>query len=331
MPEGRPAPAPKLSIALATYNGGRFLQEQLDSFAAQTLLPDELVVGDDGSTDDTLAVLERFAATAPFPVHIQRNPRNYGYSRNFCEIVERCGGDIIFLSDQDDYWMADKLQRCVDALRQPGAMLVTHDARLADGELNPAEATMLSQLRASGSLDPDALMNGCCMAFDRFLAGFVCPPPYDFHDMWLAVVARLMNGRVFIEEPLMLYRRHGGNASGSHLTSLRRAGRLSAFLNRLRGARRVSARQAVSDALTWGGDLLAAFRRNREGVIARVGQARHDAIIAELEGQYAALARRHRVHQGPGITRPLRVARFALSGGYSRQGTAMSALRDLLG
>jgi glycosyltransferase involved in cell wall biosynthesis len=331
LPESPRPAAPKLSIALATYNGGRYLKEQLDSFAAQTVLPYEVVVGDDGSTDDTLAVLEEFARTAPFLMRIQRNPRNYGYSRNFCEIVERCEGDIIFLSDQDDYWLPDKLQRCADALQVPGALLVTHDARLADGALNPADATMFGQLRAMGASDPDALNYGCCMAFDRFLAGFVAVPPYDYHDMWLAVVARLMGGRVFIDEPLILYRRHGGNASHSHLTRLRRTGPVQAFLNRLRRAHRVGAGTAVNNALGWATNMLAAFQQNRDGVIARVGDDRYAAIIADMEAQCRNLSSRYRVLDGPGLTRPWRVARFALSGGYGRDATRWSALRDLFG
>ena len=88
---------PSISIAMATYDGARFVAEQLASFAAQTRLPDELVVTDDGSTDGTLEIVERFAATAPFAVHIHRNPARLGYTLNFSEAVSKCEGEIIFL------------------------------------------------------------------------------------------------------------------------------------------------------------------------------------------------------------------------------------------
>lgn len=99
----------KMSIAMATYNGARYLREQLDSFAAQTRLPDELVVCDDGSSDDTLNILEEFARTAPFQVRIFRNDVNLGYAQNFARALERCVGDLVFLSDHDNVWFEDKI------------------------------------------------------------------------------------------------------------------------------------------------------------------------------------------------------------------------------
>ncbi len=92
----------RISIAMCTYNGARFLPEQLASFAAQERLPDELVVCDDGSTDATMEILQDFAATALFEVRVERNPQNLGFVRNFEKTLSLCTGDIVFLSDQDD-------------------------------------------------------------------------------------------------------------------------------------------------------------------------------------------------------------------------------------
>ena len=93
-----------LSIALATYNGAVYLKEQLESIAAQTRTPDELVISDDQSTDDTLRVIEEFAATAGFPVRLSVNEANLGIAKNFEKAISLCRGDLIFLSDQDDVW-----------------------------------------------------------------------------------------------------------------------------------------------------------------------------------------------------------------------------------
>ena len=101
----------KISIALCTYNGEKFLREQLDSFSVQTRLPDEVVVGDDCSTDRTVEILEEWAKTAPFRVEIVRNPQNLGYEKNFEQTMLRCTGDVIFPSDQDDVWLPEKLSR----------------------------------------------------------------------------------------------------------------------------------------------------------------------------------------------------------------------------
>ena len=103
----------KISIALCTFNGERFLQEQLDSLAAQTRLPDEVVVGDDGSTDRTLEILEAWAKTVPFPVKIFKNTKNLGYTRNFEKCLNSCSGDILFPCDQDDVWFPTKIERMV--------------------------------------------------------------------------------------------------------------------------------------------------------------------------------------------------------------------------
>jgi len=98
-----------LSIALATYNGERYIGEQLDSILRQTRLPDELVVFDDASVDATQAIVLDFARHAPFPVRFQVNSVRLGSTRNFEMAIRACGGDIIFLCDQDDVWYPDKI------------------------------------------------------------------------------------------------------------------------------------------------------------------------------------------------------------------------------
>src|ERR687894_3003245 len=101
----------RFSVAMCTYNGARFVAEQLASVAAQTRPPDELVVCDDGSTDETCRLVEEFAARAPFPVRLFVNERNLGSTRNFGRAVALCEGDLVALSDQDDVWHPEKLER----------------------------------------------------------------------------------------------------------------------------------------------------------------------------------------------------------------------------
>src|SRR5215467_4239016 len=102
---------PKLSVALCTYNGSRFLQEQLGSIGSQSRPPDELVICDDGSSDDTVDIIKRFALNAPFPVKLEVNASNLGSTKNFELAVSLCCGDVIALSDQDDVWDATKLAK----------------------------------------------------------------------------------------------------------------------------------------------------------------------------------------------------------------------------
>ena len=95
-PEKQSSTPPKVSIALGTYNGAKFLPEQLESISAQAALPEELVVSDDCSTDETVAIIREFARRAPFPVKLNVNQKNLGSTGNFAEAIALCTGDAIF-------------------------------------------------------------------------------------------------------------------------------------------------------------------------------------------------------------------------------------------
>src|SRR5262245_47180770 len=128
----------RLSIALCTYNGAVYLKEQLDSLAAQTRMPDELVISDDRSTDDTLRLIEEFAATAGFPVRLSVNESNLGIAKNVEKAISLCRGDVILLSDQDDVWHADKLETVEGIFEvKPQLSLVFSNAELVDETLKP--------------------------------------------------------------------------------------------------------------------------------------------------------------------------------------------------
>jgi glycosyltransferase involved in cell wall biosynthesis len=107
-----------LSIALCTYNGAAYLKEQLESIAAQTRTPYELVISDDQSTDDTLRLIQEFAATAGFPVRLSVNESNLGIAKNFEKAISLCRGDVIVLSDQDDVWHNDNASALAGFLKR---------------------------------------------------------------------------------------------------------------------------------------------------------------------------------------------------------------------
>src|SRR5258708_1747298 len=119
----------KVSVALCTYNGARFLREQLESIAAQTHIPAELVACDDASTDDSFSILESFAKSAVFPVRLVRNEIRVGSTKNFEQAIGLCTGEIIALCDQDDVWLPEKLARIGEELaRHRDAVMVFSDA-----------------------------------------------------------------------------------------------------------------------------------------------------------------------------------------------------------
>lgn len=214
----------KISIALCTYNGAKYLQEQLDSFAAQTRLPDELVVCDDASSDDTNLLLKSFAKAAPFDVRIFVNRKNLGSSKNFEQAIEKCSGDIIALSDQDDVWLPEKLESIASAFRsQLDAGLVFTDAIVTDEHLKPTgwklwDMTFRRRDRrrfikgeAVDVLLEYNVVTGATMAFRSHFRDQLLPIPEltDFmHDGWISLVIATRSRLHFVPESLIHYRQH---------------------------------------------------------------------------------------------------------------------------
>ena len=212
----------KISIAMTTFNGAKYILEQLESFAWQTRLPDELIVTDDGSTDNTVQILEEFALKSPFEVRIYRNEVNLGYARNFDRALSLCTGDLIFLSDQDDVWFDDKIEVVVAvAINFSDALLFINDAELALEDCSPLGLTQFSQILALGLSESEFTM-GCCMALRKELLRLVLPVSEmsDSNDAWINKISCLIESRYVIKKTLQYYRRHCGNASSCIASSV---------------------------------------------------------------------------------------------------------------
>lgn len=214
-----------VSVAMATFNGERFLGEQLDSLARQTLLPLELVACDDGSTDGTLDILRRFQAGAPFPVRIHRNQMRLGAGFNFLNALGRCTGDLVAFCDQDDIWKEHKLSVCAEIMRDPGVALVSHSACVFSSQpssrrwAQPSHRSCVwSQCRDLAVQSWQAL--GFSLVLRRTVLEKVPVPPYCAalsaecaYDLW-ACIAALSCGRVaLLHDELALRRLHEGNVT----------------------------------------------------------------------------------------------------------------------
>ena len=220
---------PTISIAMATYNGERFLREQLDSLARQTLLPLELVVGDDASMDATASIIEDFAERVPFPVRLQKNSNRLGFRGNFFAAAERCQGDLIAFCDQDDVWHETKLAKCVVPFQDPNVTMVCHDAEVVDEagrrlgrRLVPRPNGQWTSFRK-----PLHLEYGMSMVFRRSLNDHDDLWPRtahvtetgqierETHDQWYYFLAAIFGDIVNIDECLVDYRQHGSNVIGA--------------------------------------------------------------------------------------------------------------------
>jgi len=222
----------KISVAMCTYNGAEFLPAQLQSIITQSRPPDEIVICDDRSTDDTQTILKEFAAEAPVPINLHFNDHNLGSIKNFERAISLCTGDVIALSDQDDVWRNDKLQLFESALNNtPSAGLVFSDATIADENLKPLNRRMWDEVgfdahkrklihagRALEVLITGWTVTGATMAFRSCFVKLSLPIPDRIamiHDGWIAVTIAAVADVVALDEPLIQYRQHAQQQIGA--------------------------------------------------------------------------------------------------------------------
>jgi glycosyltransferase involved in cell wall biosynthesis len=218
----------RISVALCTYNGERFLPQQLASIAKQTRLPDELVVCDDRSTDRTVALVREFAASSPYPVRIFENEHNLGFAANFEHAIRLCAGDLIALSDQDDIWYPVRLERSEQEFTaHPQAGLVFSDADVINDSNELSGPTLWRRLGFAGKREHDLLAGQyVILAKHRFVTGATVMfraglrdrllPIGDgwIHDEWIALIAAAFSDLRPIGQPLIRYRIHGSQQVG---------------------------------------------------------------------------------------------------------------------
>jgi glycosyltransferase involved in cell wall biosynthesis len=321
----------RLSIVMCTYNGAAYLQQQLDSLLAQTRLPDEIVVSDDGSTDASQEILQAFAGRARglgIALQLWSNPDNLGYVENFSRALQKATGDVLFLCDQDDVWRPDKLELMAARFdNDPQLQLLHSDARLVDADGESLGCSLFDALQLAldekqaihdgGAFEVvmrRSFVTGATAALRRELVEIALPVAQDWiHDEWLTAVAAAFGRIDFIDEPLIDYRQHDANQIGMRRRTLMmkwqdlllpRGQLLCAEAKRL---------QRLEDFLA-----RAAFR----GASGRATQVRHKRTHFE---QRVAIGRL------PRYQRLLAILHEARAGCYRRYGTGgRSMLRDFL-
>ena len=234
---------PTVSVVLATFNGERYLEEQLESLRHQNQLPDEMVVVDDASTDATVSILTDFERAARFPVEVIVLPEHSGTCATFEEGLRRASSDVILICDQDDRWVPDKVAVMAERLwAQPAAMLAFSDAVLIDAA---GELLSRSRWRVAGfgrrhwalmAEDPlgqmmaRQIVSGCTAAIHRDLLDALLPFPEGLHpaldnmmyDRWISLVAAAAGTVVTVPERLVEYRIHPDQQIGIPALPVRR-------------------------------------------------------------------------------------------------------------
>jgi glycosyltransferase involved in cell wall biosynthesis len=218
---------------MCTFNGGRYLQEQLESIALQTRLPCELIVCDDRSTDDTLAILKRFQSEAPFTVKVIQNSLRLGSTRNFDQAIGLARGSLIALCDQDDRWVPTKLERLSALLAEdPFLGGVFSDASLIDGDGRQTGLHLFARHKFTAAKQREFLgcpttmllkhdvVTGATLMFRSTIRRYCSPIPASWvHDGWLAWMIALHSRLGLVSEPLIDYRIHAGQQLGVNSTA----------------------------------------------------------------------------------------------------------------
>lgn len=214
---------------MATYNGERYLEEQLNSIIRQTRLPDEIIICDDCSNDNTISIAKRFSSSAQFKVEIHQNLKNLGFIKNFEKAISLAKGDILILCDQDDVWEKNKIQDIEDYFfknQEYGG--VFSDAEVVNEKLesvgyNLWECVKFSERQQKcfiGGNSFNLLINrnvvtGATLAFRSTMIKYFMPIPANCaHDLWIALIISIVSRIGIINKPLIKYRQHSMNQIG---------------------------------------------------------------------------------------------------------------------
>ena len=212
---------PQISVCIATYNGEKYIKEQLDSILPQLPNDAEVIISDDSSTDNTLQIIDSFRDNR---IHVLPNQKFRSPIFNFENALNHSNGDYIFLSDQDDIWMPERIKRMLPLLTEFD--LVVSDCKVVNDKQEVLMESFFERVKARKgflrNLIGGSSYIGCCMAFKRKVLEKALPFPKNIpmHDFWIAMVAEIFFKIKFIDEPLVLYRRHASNSSFTATESL---------------------------------------------------------------------------------------------------------------
>lgn len=222
-----------ISVVLCTYNGERYIREELDSIISQTLSVDEIIIRDDCSEDSTCVILDEYASRYPI-IDFKRNSSNLGFVKNFENSLNECQGDFIFFADQDDIWDVDKVKTCVKYLEKSGMYGVYTDGKLIDEYGKPLGETIFSRIKLNPYIENHILPNyefeitclngnhvtGATLAIIKTAKNLLIPfrtTKYLLHDMWIASKLSSINKLGRIDMPLISYRLHTGQGCGLNM------------------------------------------------------------------------------------------------------------------
>lgn len=318
-----------VSIALASFNGSDYLKEQLESFLTQSQLPDEVVICDDGSTDDTIKIILDFQDRAPFNVRLCQNTQNLGHVQNFSKALSCCSGDIIFLSDQDDKWWPEKISTLTRELQaNPMCWMIIHDGEIADAQLSSTGMSKMSQVHG-GYGEVHTISTGALSVLRRDLLQYAIPIPKNVtaHDSWLHAVASLMpRRRIVFKKKLQYIRRHAENTSSWVVNDRKKISRFDVMRAQFQSSPSISYKDRIAFNFH--------LRRRLHKLVHSVGSPieKDELLIIKnkLELEMKSLITRQYLVKSRSCCRRILAVQMLIKGQYSFFNGASSFIRDIL-
>ncbi len=209
----------KVSVCIATYNGSNYIKDQINSILCQLSDYDEIIISDDNSSDNTIDIIKEFNDDR---IILIRNQYKHGATYNFENALKNVKGDYIFLSDQDDIWMPEKLATMIHYLKYFD--LVISDCIVVDSDNKVINDSYFALVNSRKGFFKNIVKNsylGCCMAFNRYVLQKSLPFPRNLvaHDIWIGLISEIYGNVAFIDTKLIFYRRHGSNLSYAAMKS----------------------------------------------------------------------------------------------------------------
>lgn len=204
-----------ISVAIATYNGEKYIEEQLKSILSQLNIDDEIIISDDGSTDNTINIINSMNDKR---IKLIQGPKK-GVKQNFANAISNCSGKYIFLSDQDDIWVNNKVDKVLNIFENNKYDCITHNCYVVNGDNSEIIIDSFFQHRKSKKgIVSNMWKNkylGCCMVFRSDMKKNILPIPnnIEMHDQWIGIICEKYGNSFFYDERLIRYRRHNDNVS----------------------------------------------------------------------------------------------------------------------
>ena len=225
-----------IGVAIASFNGEKYISEQINSILNQKTKVDKIVINDDKSTDKTVRIINKLIKKG-YPIVLHQNEENLGYSRNFLECIKKCDTDYIFICDQDDWWQENKVEEMENFINNNRDSLCwMHDCSLTNENLEIKVKSKINNIQRQ-FMNRNCFVMGSCMVLSKKAKNYIYPYPTNMskygHDNWIAFVMQGINKLKVTSKSLLLYRRHGNNTSIDDVNSLSFSNRYVILLKKL--------------------------------------------------------------------------------------------------